>query len=144
MLELEIERDRVKNKENKNKAQEGEERSRHQHLHLSAWPFPSSELLWSQVHSAGWDSFQREMGQGKLEIFIENTSGLGLPEVPAVLRRIWGGIGACGQRSPAALGESRSGLEPQSCFSAVSTCILLSLPSWWLTSGLVLDSLSLS
>lgn len=46
------------------------------------------------MHSAGWDSFQREMGQGKLEIFIENTSGLELAEVSAALPSIWGGIGA--------------------------------------------------
>lgn len=80
--------------EKETEAHEGAEGTRPQHSHLSAWPFPSPELLWSQGHSPGWDSFQRETGQGKLEVFTENTSCLGLPGVSAVLLRIWGGIGA--------------------------------------------------
>lgn len=68
------------------------------------------------MHSAGWDSFQREMGQGKWEIFIENTSGLGLAEVSASLPRIWRGTGACGQRFSDALDGQSSALEAQAHF----------------------------
>lgn len=53
------------------------------------------------MHSAAQYSFQREMGQGKLDIFIENTSDLELAEVFASLQKLLSGDGACGHKPPA-------------------------------------------
>lgn len=52
------------------------------------------------MHNAARYSFQREVGQGKLESFIENTSGLELAEVVASLQKIPRGDGACGPQPP--------------------------------------------